>query len=362
VAVAAAAPRRERLLALQQAMGNRAARDLLQRQDDDDLPPLLEEPGPVPIFDITGRSMRAITAWLERPRTTLAEEVEFDRLRKEEDEATAEYFRLKARREKIQIEETAADRSLIEDEYRQLQSVALTALATRTAIEPFVSRVGTAVAGRRLPATAVEDAKKKRDLLVGEAGDFDERMKVLTLDVQAALTSGTAILGATALLPLLERVRTMRVRAVSLHRLIDTWLDTVRLQLAGTGTATAVPAAPQPVFTATQTPTAIALQLPIAIGNARSVASDIINHPTSGGTGFTVRSSTVYHSSAGSSLAGSQAGTAFWIVQGGNRVLVAMGRHTGGTSDTYRITWRATGVSGYLVKLNSTKAGEALTG
>jgi hypothetical protein len=51
-------------LALQRAAGNRAMRDLLQRQDDDDLPPLIEEPGPVPIFDITGRSMREITAWL----------------------------------------------------------------------------------------------------------------------------------------------------------------------------------------------------------------------------------------------------------------------------------------------------------
>jgi hypothetical protein len=102
--------------------------------------------------------------------------------------------------------------------------------------------------------------------------------------------------------------------------------------------------------------------LPIRIANATSVASDIINQPTGGWTTFTVRGRTVYHSSAGSKAAGNQAGTAFWINDGTNRVVVAIGKHTGGDSQTYRIRWRAAGVTGALVKLAPAKPSDHLTG
>ncbi|HEV2962230.1 MAG TPA: hypothetical protein VG649_10430 [Candidatus Angelobacter sp.] len=109
------------------------------------------------------------------------------------------------------------------------------------------------------------------------------------------------------------------------------------------------------VIRATDSPLAGAGKLPKGISNGQAVASDIINHPTTGATGFTVRGKTVYHSSAGSSVGGN-IGTAFWIVDGSSRMVVAMGRHVGGTSDQYSITWRASGVSATQtpVRLNST--------
>lgn len=97
----------------------------------------------------------------------------------------------------------------------------------------------------------------------------------------------------------------------------------------------------------------VANQFPTQISNAAAVASDIINNPEEGKTGFTVRGKIVFHSSARSST-GNSTGTAFWIMDGKEaRVLVAMGRHAGKGSDTYTISWVAPGVKGKDVRLNS---------
>ncbi len=119
---------------------------------------------------------------------------------------------------------------------------------------------------------------------------------------------------------------------------------------------------PEIIVKSNMSPTIVAGMLPIAIGNALRVAGAIINSPFDGQTGFKVRGQGVFHTSAGSLSAGSSKGTAFWINSAGDRVLVAMGKHTGGQGDQYRITWRANGVSGSMVTLNSTKASEMLKG
>jgi hypothetical protein len=102
--------------------------------------------------------------------------------------------------------------------------------------------------------------------------------------------------------------------------------------------------------------------LPTQFTNILDVANDIINKPLGGWTPFTVRGSVVYHSSTGSKNAGNQAGSAFWINQGNDRVIVAMGRHAGNKTDEYRIEWRAQGVNGKYVKLSPKVAADLLTG
>ncbi|MFY0569939.1 hypothetical protein ACN28E_39760 [Archangium lansingense] len=52
----------------------------------------------------------------------------------------------------------------------------------------------------------------------------------------------------------------------------------------------------------------------------------------------------VFHSSAGSLRAGSSKGTLFWIVNGGNRILIAMGEHVTHQNNVYKINWKAQGV------------------
>jgi hypothetical protein len=119
---------------------------------------------------------------------------------------------------------------------------------------------------------------------------------------------------------------------------------------------------PDIVIASTMSPATVASLLPTQFANASSVASDIINQPMGGWTTFTVRGSIVYHSSAGSKSAGNQAGSAFWINQGADRVIVAIGRHVGTKSDEYRITWRAQGVKGKHVKLTPKTADDILSG
>ena len=70
----------------------------------------------------------------------------------------------------------------------------------------------------------------------------------------------------------------------------------------------------------------------------------------------------MYHSSAGSKSAGNQAGSAFWINRGNNRVFVGRGPTRRQQERRYRITWRAQGVKGKYVKLTPTKPEDCLTG
>jgi hypothetical protein len=116
------------------------------------------------------------------------------------------------------------------------------------------------------------------------------------------------------------------------------------------------------VIPGTMGPKDIAKMLPTQFTNILDVANDIINKPQGGWTPFTVRGSVVYHSSTGSKNAGNQAGSAFWINQGNDRVIVAMGRHAGNKTDEYRIEWRAQGVNGKYVKLSPKVAADLLTG
>ncbi len=83
--------------------------------------------------------------------------------------------------------------------------------------------------------------------------------------------------------------------------------------------------------------------LPRDCGNALRLANDMINHPLDGNTGFVADGQTIYHSSKGSARAGSTRGSAFWTVTSGRGTLVAMGEHVGNSSDTYKITWLASG-------------------
>lgn len=119
------------------------------------------------------------------------------------------------------------------------------------------------------------------------------------------------------------------------------------------------------IWTATLKKKEIVDKLPSDCGNSDRIAGDILNHPTSGQTGFTVKGRTVYHSSAGSgSQSQASMGTAFWILQGdanSPREVIAMGKHDkdSGQSDEYVIQWIASGVTAYkneknqkVVKLN----------
>lgn len=83
--------------------------------------------------------------------------------------------------------------------------------------------------------------------------------------------------------------------------------------------------------------------LPMSCGNALRLANDMINHPLDGNTGFVADGQTIYHSSKGSARAGSTRGSAFWTVTNSRGTLVAMGEHFGNSSDTYKITWLASG-------------------
>jgi hypothetical protein len=125
--------------------------------------------------------------------------------------------------------------------------------------------------------------------------------------------------------------------------------------LPKSGAKTGARRQPDVAILASDSPTTAAGKFPRQISNGNAVASDMINRPTGGNTGFVVRLSTVYHSSAGSSVGGN-VGTVFWINQGPRRVIVAMGKHTGGNSNEYNITWYAHGAtaSATPVKLNST--------
>ncbi len=106
-----------------------------------------------------------------------------------------------------------------------------------------------------------------------------------------------------------------------------------------------------------------ASKLPKDIGNGTRVVGEMINHPTSGGTGFTALGKTVYHNSSGSSSAGSP-GTVFWVYDGDETLtVVAMGQHYEDASDNdeYLINWTCNSVSVQTthqtknrVKLNST--------
>jgi hypothetical protein len=71
-------------------------RDAALAEEDSDLPPLIdEEPSTVPLFDISGRSVRDLVN--RRPRIELppplSEEARLDRLRREEDAETERFFR-----------------------------------------------------------------------------------------------------------------------------------------------------------------------------------------------------------------------------------------------------------------------------
>ena len=96
-------------------------------------------------------------------------------------------------------------------------------------------------------------------------------------------------------------------------------------------------------FNSDRKPADLVAVLPMSCGNALRLANDMINHPLDGNTGFVVGGQTVYHSSKGSARAGSTRGTAFWTVTNSRGTLVAMGEHIGNSSDTYKITWLATG-------------------
>ena len=89
----------------------------------------------------------------------------------------------------------------------------------------------------------------------------------------------------------------------------------------------------------------IAARFPRSFANEVAVAGDILNHPETGGTQFQFQGQVIYHSSSGSSRSNNNMGSAFWVVVGRTRMIVAIGRHFGNVSGTYKITWSAAGLT-----------------
>lgn len=369
------------LLHLQRTVGNRAVAQLVSRDGDETIPgmtrtegrkgrftlsmpgvidpelfgePMSEEPledlRPVPIFDVTGRSLERVLGPQPVPRIPqrdpgIRAEIDLLLLRME-----AERLR---RERQGQMTRTARRLRYLESMLKRLRQVP----QAFQAIEPWMSRLG-----QHKDKVPFETYKVQREKLYKE----EERIRgsVTGIGRQVDQVDRAAPGDTTALDQLGQQLRTLEEELLRHGSEVSEFVVTLKQafeQLVPKEKQGAKPVR-DIVVNGTMTPANAAKEFPLAIANANDVASDIINSPTSGNTGFKVRGNIVYHSSAGSRRAGNQAGTAFWIVQGGDRILVAMGRHTGGNSDQYRITWRSPGVTGYLVKLNSTKPNEALVG